>query len=143
MKVRTRIAPSPTGFAHIGTIYQVLFNYAFARKYDGKFIVRIEDTDRSRFIEGAEDVVLDSLEWFGLNPDESPRLGGDFGSYRQSERLDIYRSYALKLIEDGNAFYCFCSRERLEEMRSLQESNRQAPIRLKNAWLKGCRIQYE
>lgn len=127
MKICTRIAPSPTGFAHIGTIYQVLFDYGYAKKHDGRFIVRIEDTDRARFVDGAEDVVLDAIEWFGLSPDESPRKDGGFGPYRQSERLEMYRKYAEELVEKGHAFYCFCSRERLEEMRASQEASKQAP----------------
>lgn len=127
MKVCTRIAPSPTGFAHIGTIYQVLFDYAYARKHDGRFIVRIEDTDRNRFVDGAEDVVLDAMDWFGLTPNESPRIGGAYSPYRQSERLEIYKKYALELVDKGQAFYCFCSKERLEEMRANQEANKQAP----------------
>src|SRR5581483_3907953 len=97
--VRTRIAPSPTGFAHIGTIYQVLFDYVFANKHGGQFIVRIEDTDRNRFVEGAEEVIYDSLDWFQLNPDESPKVGGLYAPYRQSERLEIYQKYAQELIE--------------------------------------------
>lgn len=127
MNVRTRIAPSPTGFAHIGTIYQVLFDYAFAKKHGGQFVVRIEDTDRQRFVEGAEDVVLDAIAWFGLDEDESPRKGGPYGPYRQSERLEIYIKYANELIEKGHAFYCFCTKERLEQMRADQTANKQAP----------------
>lgn len=128
MNVRTRIAPSPTGFAHIGTIYQVLFDYAYAKKHNGQFLVRIEDTDRQRFVEGAENVVMNAISWFGLEEDESPRKGGAYGPYRQSERLEIYKKYADELIEKGHAFYCFCSKERLEEMRKQQEANKQAPM---------------
>ena len=91
MNVRTRIAPSPTGFPHIGTIYQVLIDYAYARKHTGKFILRIEDTDRMRFVEGAEEVIYKALSWFGLDADEDPRVGGPFAPYRQSERLDMYK----------------------------------------------------
>ncbi|HLL60379.1 MAG TPA: glutamate--tRNA ligase [Candidatus Nitrosocosmicus sp.] len=118
--VRTRIAPSPTGFPHIGTIYQVLFDYAFAKKNNGHFIVRLEDTDRNRFVEGSEQVIYDSLRWFSLIPNESPEIGGPYAPYRQSERLDIYKKYADELIEKGHAYYCFCTRERLEEMRKEQ-----------------------
>ncbi|HVZ58595.1 MAG TPA: glutamate--tRNA ligase [Patescibacteria group bacterium] len=126
--VRTRIAPSPTGFPHIGTIYQVLFDFAYARKYQGKFILRIEDTDRTRFVEGAEEVIFRSLDWFGLTPDEGPLQGGPFGPYRQSERLSTYQKYALELVEKGHAYYCFCTKERLEEMRKEQEKNHQSPM---------------
>lgn len=121
-QVRTRIAPSPTGFAHIGTIYQSLFDFAFARKMDGKFIVRIEDTDRVRFVEGAEKVIFDSLDWFGLIPDEDPLKGGPFTPYRQSERLEVYKEYIDELLQKGHAYYCFCSKERLERMRQEQET---------------------
>jgi glutamyl-tRNA synthetase len=122
MIVRTRIAPSPTGFAHIGTIYQVLFDYSFAKKHSGQFVVRIEDTDRSRFVEGAEDVIYQSLEWFGLNSDEDPKKGGQFGPYRQSERLETYKKYVDQLITQGDAYYCFCSKERLEKLRQDQQA---------------------
>ena len=91
--VRTRIAPSPTGFPHIGTVYQALFDFAFARRHDGQFIVRIEDTDQARFVERAEEKILEALDWFGLTEDESPRKEGTYGPYRQSERLDIYKKY--------------------------------------------------
>lgn len=126
--VRTRIAPSPTGFPHIGTIYQVLIDFAFARKYNGKFILRLEDTDQARFVKGAEQVIYDSLAWFGLNPDESPDVGGPYGPYRQSERLSIYEKYADELLAKGHAYYCFCTRERLEQMRKDQEVKHQPPM---------------
>ncbi len=126
--VRTRIAPSPTGFPHIGTIYQVLFDYVYARKYDGKFICRIEDTDRARFVEGAEEVIFNSLDWFSLNPDESPKHGGPFAPYRQSERLDIYKKYALELVEKKHAYYCFCTKERLEQLKADQVARKIPPM---------------
>lgn len=125
--VRTRVAPSPTGFPHLGLIYQSIFDYVFSHKYDGKFILRIEDTDRSRFVEGAEEVIYKSLEWVGLKPDEGPKEGGDYGPYRQSERLEIYKKYADELIEKGHAYRCFCTKERLEEMRKQQEIQHLAP----------------
>lgn len=106
-KVRTRFAPSPTGYPHIGSIYQALFNYAYAKKYKGSFIVRIEDTDRSRFVENAEDTIFSSLDWFSLTEDESPRKGGDFGPYRQSERLFLYHKYAQELIDKGFAYFSY------------------------------------
>lgn len=108
---RLRIAPSPTGNPHIGTIYQALFNFAYAKKYQGKFIVRIEDTDRARFVEGAEDSIFESLDWFGLIEDESPRKNGEFGPYRQSERLDIYHSYAQELLDKGHAYYSYYQKQ--------------------------------
>ena len=132
MEVRTRIAPSPTGYPHIATIYQVMFDFVFAKKYNGKFILRIEDTDRARFVEGAEQVIFDSLKWFGLEQDEGPVWGGEYGPYRQSERLDIYQKYAKQLIEQGNAYYCFCSKERLEELRTKQQKEKKAPMYDKN-----------
>lgn len=126
--VRIRIAPSPTGFPHIGTIYQALFDYAFARKHTGKFIVRIEDTDRARLVEGAEDKIYSSLDWFGLVEDESPRKNGPFAPYRQSERLDIYKKYAMQLVETGHAYYCFCTKERLDEVRKQQQAEKKVPM---------------
>ncbi len=105
--LRTRIAPSPTGYPHIGTIYQALFNYAYARKHGGKFIIRIEDTDRNRFVEGSEEVIFRSLDWFGLKEDESARKGGEHSPYRQSERISIYHKYAEELIAKGNAYYSY------------------------------------
>ena len=128
MNVRTRIAPSPTGYPHIGTVYQVLFDFAYAKKYDGKFILRIEDTDRVRFVVGAEDVIYAFLAWFNLIPDESPVHGGAFGPYRQSERLNIYSKYCNELIEKGHAYYCFCTKERLEQMRTEQAQKKQMPM---------------
>lgn len=124
--VRVRIAPSPTGYPHIGTVYQALFNYAFAKRYRGQFIVRIEDTDRERFVLDAEEKIFQALDWFNLQEDESPRKSGACGPYRSSERLDIYRKYALKLLEKENAYYCFCSKERLDQLREkLQKEKKQ------------------
>src|SRR5215210_7370971 len=117
MTVRTRIAPSPTGYPHIGTIYQALFNFAFAKKHQGSFVVRIEDTDRERFVADAEQKLYDALNWFQLTEDESPRKDGPYKLYRQSERLPIYHQYAKELIEKGLAYHCFCSKERLDELR--------------------------
>lgn len=125
--IRTRIAPSPTGFPHIGTIYQVLFDYAYAKKNNGKFILRLEDTDRNRLVAGAEDVIYSALTWFHLEPDESPKVGGPFGPYRQSERLAIYQKYVKELIDKGHAYYCFCTKERLDEMRKEQMAKKQNP----------------
>jgi glutamyl-tRNA synthetase len=124
MKVRTRIAPSPTGDPHIGTLYQAIFDYAFAKKNNGEFILRIEDTDRERFVTGSEENIINSLKWAGINPDEGPFNKGDFAPYRQSERLDIYKKYIYKLIEDKKAYYCFCTKERLDDLRQKQIQNK-------------------
>ncbi|MBI4097512.1 MAG: glutamate--tRNA ligase [Candidatus Levybacteria bacterium] len=123
--VRTRIAPSPTGFPHIGTLYQALFNFSFARKNKGSFIVRIEDTDQARLIEGAEDKIFEALDWFGLSEDESSRKEGQFGPYRQSERLGLYKKFAEELIQKGGAYYCFCTKERLDALRATQQAAKQ------------------
>lgn len=119
--VRTRMAPSPTGEYHIGHIRTLLFNWAFAKKHKGKFIIRIEDTDRERLVEGAVARILDVIEAYGLSWDEGPRVGGPYAPYIQSERLNIYQKYVKKLIENDSAYYCFCSQERLEKMREKQK----------------------
>ena len=118
--VRTRVAPSPTGIAHVGTLYVALFNYAFAKQNNGQFIVRSEDTDRSRYVEGAEELVLSALKWAGITPDEDVEKGGPYGPYRQSERLEIYQRYAQKLVAAGQAYYCFATPEELRQMREEQ-----------------------
>jgi len=125
--VRTRFAPSPTGFIHIGNVYGAMIDYAFAKKHNGEFILRIEDTDQSRKVEGSEEKLYQGLAWAGIIPDESPKHGGQFGPYRQSERLDIYKKYAKQLIDQGDAYYCFCSPKRLEEVRDLQRKSKQMP----------------
>ncbi|MDA1046867.1 MAG: glutamate--tRNA ligase [Verrucomicrobia bacterium] len=125
--VRTRVAPSPTGDPHVGTAYMALFNLVFARKHGGQFILRIEDTDRARSTEKSEKAILDSLGWLGLQWDEGPDVGGDLGPYRQSERLDIYEVHVQKLLENGSAYRCFCSSERLSALRSEQMANKETP----------------
>lgn len=120
--VRCRIAPSPTGDPHVGTAYIALFNLAFARRHNGKFILRIEDTDQARSHPESERAILESLRWCGLQWDEGPDIGGDFGPYRQSERSASYRQHADLLIDNGNAYRCFCSRERLDEVRAAQRA---------------------
>ncbi len=122
MTTRTRIAPSPTGFPHVGTIFQALLDYVYAKQNQGQFIVRIEDTDRGRFVEGAEEAIFSSLEWIGIKPDESVVHGGNYGPYRQSERLDIYHQHAKELIDAGHAYYCFCSPERLDSVRKEKQA---------------------
>ena len=116
-KVRVRFAPSPTGGLHLGGVRTVLFNYLFAKHNNGEFILRIEDTDQTRFVSGAEQYIQDTLAWCGLLPDESPLHGGNYGPYRQSERKPIYKQYADKLIEQGNAYYAFDTPEDLDEKR--------------------------
>jgi len=117
-EVRVRFAPSPTGPLHIGGVRTALYNYLFAKKHQGKIILRIEDTDQSRFVKGAENYIIESLNWCGINFDESIINKGDYGPYRQSDRKEIYREYAEKLIEEGNAYYAFDTSEELDEMRS-------------------------
>lgn len=117
-KVRVRFAPSPTGGLHLGGVRTVLFNYLFAKQNGGDFIVRIEDTDQTRFVPGAEDYIFQTLEWCGLTPDESPKHGGPFAPYRQSERKENYRQYAEQLVKDGYAYYAFDTPEELDAMRN-------------------------
>ncbi len=119
-EVRTRIAPSPTGDPHVGTAYIALFNLCFARQHGGKFILRIEDTDQLRSTKQSEDDILEALSWLGLNWDEGPDKGGAFGPYRQSERSAIYTEHVEQLLNQGHAFHCFCSAERLTELRKQQ-----------------------
>src|SRR5260221_5706793 len=126
--VRTRVAVSPTGYPHIGTIYQSLFDYAYAIRNNGKFIVRIEDTDRERFVADAQEKLFRALDWFELSEDESPRKGGLYGPYVQSERLPLYQKYADELLKKKHAYYCFCSKERLEELRKTQQEQHQSVI---------------
>ena len=118
--VRVRIAPSPTGDPHVGTAYVALFNYAFAKKHNGKFILRIEDTDQSRAKASSEEQITKTLSWLGLSWDEGPDCGGDFGPYRQSERKEIYREHLNILLNKGHAYRCFCSQERLADLRVQQ-----------------------
>lgn len=113
-EVRVRFAPSPTGFLHLGGLRTALYNYIFAKKYGGTFILRLEDTDQSRLVPGAAESIEDMLEWAGIPPDESPRRGGPLGPYLQSQRLDLYNQTARKLVESGHGYYCFCSHQRLE-----------------------------
>ena len=116
-KVRVRFAPSPTGGLHLGGVRTVLFNYLFAKKNGGEFIIRIEDTDQTRFVEGAEAYIFKCLNWCELQPDESPLHGGAFAPYRQSERKEIYQQYAQQLIDAGYAYYAFDTPQDLDEKR--------------------------
>lgn len=121
-KVRVRFAPSPTGYLHIGGARTALYNRLLAGKKKGFFLLRIEDTDRSRYLPEALDDILTGLKWLGLDWDEGPDVGGPVGPYQQSERVDIYRQYARQLVEEGKAYYCFCSPERLQALRRQQEA---------------------
>ena len=125
--VRTRIAPSPTGAPHLGTAYMALFNLAFARKHGGQFILRIEDTDRQRSSKESEKAIFNALHWTGIEWDEGPDGGGDHGPYRQSERLDLYEQEINRLLEEGHAYRCFCTPERLNELRAKQMANKETP----------------
>lgn len=120
--VRVRFAPSPTGPLHIGGVRTALYNYLFAKKHEGVFVLRIEDTDQNRYVEGAEDYIIESLNWCGIPYDEGPGKEGDFGPYRQSERKEIYREYAEKLVESGNAYYAFDTAEALDAHRKDHEA---------------------
>lgn len=126
--VRTRFAPSPTGYLHVGGLRTALYSYLFARKNNGKFLLRIEDTDQKRYVEGAVENLIKTLEWAGLSYDEGPHKDGGFGPYVQSERTEMYREHAAILLEKGSAYRCFCTAERLEQMRERQTKLKQAPM---------------
>ena len=125
MTVRTRIAPSPTGDPHVGTAYMALFNWAFARQHDGQFVLRIEDTDQARSTPESEQAIFTALRWLGLDWDEGPNVGGPHGPYRQSERQALYLEHIEKLLAQGDAFHCFCSKQRLDEVRAEQQAAKQ------------------
>lgn len=125
--VRTRIAPSPTGEYHIGHLRTCLYDYALAKKYKGQFVIRIEDTDQKRHVEGAEDRIFKVIKDYGISWDEGPDIGGPYGPYVQTERLEIYQKYIKELIDKGFAYYCFCTEERLIEMRETQKAAKQLP----------------
>ncbi len=127
-RVRTRFAPSPTGYMHIGNLRTALYTYLIARKNKGDFILRIEDTDRERYVEGAVEVIYNTLKKAGLTWDEGPDIGGPVGPYVQSERMGMFKEYALKLVESGDAYYCFCDKERLDEVRKIQEASQIPPM---------------
>ena len=121
IKPRTRFAPSPTGYMHIGNLRTALYTFLTAKHADGTFILRIEDTDQGRYVEGATDVIYSTLKETGLTWDEGPDIGGDFGPYVQSERQGFFKKYAEMLVESGHAYYCFCTEERLEQARAEAE----------------------
>lgn len=118
--VRTRFAPSPTGFMHVGNLRTALYEYLVAKSQGGQFVLRIEDTDRERLVEGAEDVIYHTLEQVGLKHDEGPDIGGEYGPYVQSQRKDLYKPYAEQLVREGKAYYCFCTKERLESLHNAE-----------------------
>lgn len=126
--IRTRFAPSPTGYMHIGNLRTALYTYLIAKKYNGTFILRIEDTDQERYVEGAVDLIYKTLRQTGLNWDEGPDIGGPVGPYIQSERMGMFKEYAEKLVESGHAYYCFCDKERLEELHKIQEASHISPM---------------
>jgi glutamyl-tRNA synthetase len=132
--VRTRFAPSPTGFVHVGSLRTALYGYLLAKKNNGKFILRIEDTDQTREVEGAVQNLINVMQWAGIDFDEGPIQGGPYGPYIQSERLDIYNKYAQQLVADGHAYYCTCSQERLDVLRQ-----RQIAAKLPPAYDRHCR----
>ena len=130
--IKTRFAPSPTGYLHVGGLRTALYAYLFARKNKGKYILRIEDTDQNRFVEGAQEKLIRNLDWFGLHADEGPTVDGeqigDHGPYIQSQRKEIYTEYCQKLIDNGHAYRCFCTKQRLDEMREKQIDRKEAPM---------------
>ena len=125
-KVSVRFAPSPTGALHIGGVRTALYNYLFAKKMNGTMILRIEDTDQKRYVDGAEEYILNSLNWCGIVPDEGPGVGGDFGPYRQSERKELYKEYTKTLLDNGHAYYAFDTADELNEMRERLKAARVA-----------------
>ena len=128
-EVRVRFAPSPTGPLHIGGVRTALYNYLFAKKNGGKMILRIEDTDQTRFVPGAEEYIVKSLDWCGIKFDESDIVGGEYGPYKQSDRKTLYKQYSDELIEKGCAYYCFCSNAKDEEHLENEEQPEEKTIR--------------
>lgn len=124
-EIRTRFAPSPTGVMHIGNLRSALYEYLVAKKENGKFVLRIEDTDQERFVEGATEIIYETLALFNIFHDEGPDIGGPYAPYVQSERKDSYLPYARQLVESGHAYYCFCTKERIDHMRHVAESNKE------------------
>ena len=122
-KIRTRSAPSPTGYMHVGNLRTALYAYLMAKHEDGTFILRIEDTDQGRYVEGAVDVIYNTMRETGLLWDEGPDIGGPVGPYVQSERMGMFKQYAEQLVAEGKAYYCFCSEERLEALHAEQRAN--------------------
>jgi len=132
-EVRVRFAPSPTGDLHVGNIRTALFDWAYARHTGGKLIFRIEDTDKERVTDEYIQAAIQSLKWLGLDWDEGPEVGGEYGPYLQSERLDIYSQWSQKFLDQGDAYYCYCSSEELEERRQVQMKNNKHLVMTVNA----------
>ena len=128
-KIRVRFAPSPTGFIHVGNARTALFNWLLARQKGGVFVLRVEDTDIERSKPEYEKNLIEDLRWLGLDWDEGPDVGGEFGPYRQSERLELYHQYARQLLENGQAYYCFCPQEELERQREEALAQGRSPDR--------------
>ena len=126
--IKTRFAPSPTGYLHVGSLRTALYAYLFAKHEKGKMVLRIEDTDRERLVEGATEKLIETLNWADISYDEGPDKEGPVGPYIQSERASIHKEHAEKLIESGHAYYCFCTRDRLTELRANQEKAKQATM---------------
>jgi len=116
-KIRTRFAPSPTGYLHIGNLRTALYAFLLAKANNGEVVLRIEDTDRERYVADGVERLLAVVQWAGIEFDEGPNIGGDFGPYTQSERLDLYKKYALELVKNDKAYYCFCTKDDLEQER--------------------------
>ncbi|MGE3855005.1 MAG: glutamate--tRNA ligase, partial [Planctomycetota bacterium] len=135
---RVRIAPSPTGTPHVGTAYIALFNRALARRHGGQFILRIEDTDQERSNPVYEQHIIDALKWLGLDWDEGPDVGGPHAPYRQSERTELYQQHAQMLIDNGTAYRCFCTKERLDELREKQKEQQKAGEKVRLGYDKHC-----
>ena len=127
-KVRTRFAPSPTGRMHVGNLRTALYAYLITRHEGGDFLLRIEDTDQERYVEGAVEIIYRTLKTVGLNWDEGPDIGGPVGPYIQSQRMGIFKKYALELVEKGEAYYCFCDKDRLAELKAVQEASGVSPM---------------
>ena len=127
LKFRTRFAPSPTGYMHVGNLRTALYAYLLTKSKDGDFILRIEDTDQGRYVEGAVDIIYNTLKETGLLWDEGPDIGGNYGPYVQTDRRGLYKEYAEKLVEMGKAYYCFCDEDRLNEVRALCEAKKIPP----------------
>ncbi len=125
--IRVRFAPSPTGYLHVGGLRTALYNYLFARRSNGITVLRIEDTDQTRYVEGAAESLIQTLKTMGIEFDEGPENAGEYGPYYQSQRLDLYQEHAGQLIEQGDAYYCFCTPEELETMRKRQEAAKETP----------------
>ncbi len=121
--IRTRFAPSPTGYMHIGNLRTALYEYLIAKNKSGTFVLRIEDTDQNRLVDGATDVIYNTLKIAGIRHDEGPDVGGEFGPYIQSERMGSYMEYALQLVKEKKAYYCFCTKERLENELTIEGEN--------------------